>query len=215
MQEYAHDKDAIYLYQKPDDVFIDGRIEKHESHHMHNRALAKKACEAVLGTSKMSMIEDMMQTFQNLPYRQEKIAVWGHITVINDSTSTTPIALEVALRSHVDHPVILIMGGNSKSLPLHDLVLALKSPHIKNVYMMPGTLSDELSPHIHCHKEVDFEKLVQHAWKRCVELKEQCYLLFSPGATSFAQFKNEFDRGRRFTETISAIIKQCNAKDFI
>jgi UDP-N-acetylmuramoylalanine-D-glutamate ligase len=53
----------------------------------------------------------------------------------------------------------------------------------------------------------DFEQLVKTAIQHARELNTPCYLLFSPGATSFAQFKNEFERGARFNSLISDIIK--------
>jgi UDP-N-acetylmuramoylalanine-D-glutamate ligase len=40
------------------------------------------------------------------------------------------------------------------------------------------------------------------------KIDEPVYLLFSPGATSFAQFRNEFDRGEKFNAIVSDIMSK-------
>jgi UDP-N-acetylmuramoylalanine--D-glutamate ligase len=37
------------------------------------------------------------------------------------------------------------------------------------------------------------------------EAKEEDVILFSPGATSFNLFQNEFDRGRKFNEAVEKV----------
>ncbi len=71
---------------------------------------------------------------------------------------------------------------------------------------MPGTFTDQVREKVGGEVYEDFTQLVQRSLQSADELHQQCYLLFSPGATSFAQFKNEFDRGQAFDKAISAII---------
>jgi len=35
-----------------------------------------------------------------------------------------------------------------------------------------------------------------------IDIKNKKVIIFSPGASSFEKFKNEFDRGNRFTEFV-------------
>jgi len=208
MVEYEYDKNAIFQYQSNEQVFIDGRKIQSSSHHDHNAQCAKAACIALLGSSYSSSIDELLRMVPGLPMRQQVVGQIGDITIINDSTSTTPIALETALKTFTDKPIILIMGGNAKNLPYRGLISTIQSStHIRKIYCMPGSFSNEVIDHIHGVLIADFELLVRTAVQTARELNEPSYLLFSPGATSFAQFKNEFDRGTRFNTVISDIIK--------
>jgi UDP-N-acetylmuramoylalanine--D-glutamate ligase len=213
MSEYEHDKNAIALYQKAGDIYIDGRNILTANHHDHNKSCAKAACIAALGESSSDAIDLVMSSVSGLPMRQEIVGVFGNVTIINDSTSTTPIALQTALRSFCDKPVVLIMGGNAKNLPYTDLVTEIdKVSHIKKIFFMPGTFTEEIQSAIQGTLISDFEQLIKTAMQYSRDLNQPCYLLFSPGATSFAQFKNEFDRGTRFNLLTSDIIKQWTEK---
>ncbi len=213
MTEYEHDKKAIFQYQIKNDIFIDGRKFSLTDHHAYNKQCARAACTAFLGDSRRGEIDRIIETCKGLPMRQETIATAGNITVINDSTSTTPIALQTALKSFTDRPVILIMGGNAKNLPITDLVTDIRNAkQIVKIYLMPGTFTEEIKQHISGILVTDFDELVRSAVSYARGIDEPCYLLFSPAATSFAQFKNEFDRGNRFQALVSAIISEWTEK---
>ena len=49
------------------------------------------------------------------------------------------------------------------------------------------------------------EKAVEFAHNFANQLNKESYILFSPGATSFAMFKNEFDRGDKFNEYVKGL----------
>jgi UDP-N-acetylmuramoylalanine--D-glutamate ligase len=207
MSEYLHDKDAIFAYQKPGDVYIDGRELPPGSHHTQNRACARACCIAVLGERCGDDIEKQLNNFKSLPYRQQLIGTYHQVQIINDTTSTTPIALITALRTFIDKPIVLIMGGQAKNLPIDELVTEIRqNAQIRQVFHMPGTFTDQVREKVGGEVYEDFTQLVQRSLQSADELHQQCYLLFSPGATSFAQFKNEFDRGQAFDKAISAII---------
>lgn len=207
MSEYLHDKDAIFTYQKPGDVYIDGRELPPGSHDTQNRACARACCIAVLGEGCADDIEKQLNDFKGLPFRQQLIGTYHHVQIINDATSTTPIALITALRTFTDKPIVLIMGGQAKNLPIDELVAEIRqNTQIRQVFHMPGTFTDQVREKVGGKVYEDFTQLVQRSLQSADELHQECYLLFSPGATSFAQFKNEFDRGQAFDKAISAII---------
>ena len=52
------------------------------------------------------------------------------------------------------------------------------------------------------------ENMIKTTTMLADELKEECYLLFSPGATSFAMFNNEFHRGDEFNRLVMSIINK-------
>lgn len=207
MSEYLHDKDAIFTYQNSGDVYIDGREIAPGSHHEQNKHCARACCLAVLGASAAEDIERQLSAFKGLPYRQQLTNTYQNVQIINDTTSTTPIALMTALHTFINKPIVLVMGGQAKNLPIDDLVADIQqNKRIKKIFLMPGTFTDQIHERIGGELYEDFSSLVTRSLQAAVAVGEPCYLLFSPGATSFAQFKNEFDRGQAFDKEISAII---------
>ncbi len=228
MDEYWHDKTALFAYQKPEDILIvdeslKERIEKSSyqsalqwvtsykkdlsvpgSHNRSNAALA----EAVGRTLGMpdEHIEKMLYAFKGVPYRLQKIATVNEVDIYNDTTSTTPIALITAITAMKEQQyqhIVLIMGGNSKNLPFGDLVATIKSS-VDAVILLKGTFSDELLPQLPKKLVVgDIQTSLESAVSLAIDAAapKGC-ILFSPGATSFAMFKNEFDRGEQFNAAI-------------
>jgi len=52
---------------------------------------------------------------------------------------------------------------------------------------------------------LDLSTAVKESYKLAQLEKEEVYLLFSPGATSFAMFDNEFHRGREFNRIVQEL----------
>ncbi|MBI3619919.1 UDP-N-acetylmuramoyl-L-alanine--D-glutamate ligase [Candidatus Roizmanbacteria bacterium] len=154
--------------------------------------------------------------FGGLPFRQQKIREIGGVIFINDTTATTPIAAKAAIEAFAGWPTIAIMGGNSKNLPLGDLFPALSK--LQQLILLPGSFTDELVPFLETKRiayiKPVFKTLAQAsaaAFKEAKKLRsaapaQPVVVLFSPGATSFAQFKNEFDRGEIFNTIIAKLL---------
>lgn len=235
LDEYWSDKTAIYRYQTSKDILIADAtlkqsIEKDkptsqqilirgDEYHgslvlpgKHNRSNASLAYSVgkILGISE-AIIEKTLSKFTGLPFRQQKIAESNGVVFINDSTSTTPVALSAAIRTFGDQPVYLIAGGNSKHLPWEFVIRELQT--MKRIFWLRGTWTDEVYPLL-CEQNADLctkqyltlSEAVADAYKEAKQTGG--VVLFSPGATSFATFINEFDRARQFTAAVTHIIAE-------
>lgn len=161
---------------------------------------------------------NLIRNFKNLSYRCEKIAQIEKIEIYNDSTSTTPTACEKAIETFKGKDIILILGGNSKKLPFDNLVKVINQ-YVNKVIFLKGSFTDEICPFLDKNKIVNnipydsLEKAFKDAMHNNVRT-EQCsvptnsIILFSPAATSFSLFKNEFHRGEEFNKIVKSYAKK-------
>ena len=108
-----------------------------------------------------------------------------------------------------DRPVIMITGGTDKKLDFTALAPELKKA--KALFLLAGTGTDKLIPLLQAQHTPYFgpfdslDELLKALRETFSTVPEQTAVVFSPGATSFGMFKNEFDRGNRFKEAV----RQC------
>lgn len=152
------------------------------------------------------IIREGLKDFPGVEHRLEYVGEAKGVRFYNDSAATIPDATAEALKSF-SAPIILIMGGNDKNLDFSVLRSALGKP--LEVLLLKGTASDKIIPLL---KEEardwsgpfdSLEAVLSRGVQRLRETssqKEPGILLFSPGATSFGMFLNEFERGRKFKE---------------
>jgi len=79
----------------------------------------------------------------------------------------------------------------------------------KAVYFLEGDATDELRKFIK-HRDIlrsNYDDLTKLLKDLRLEVKMGDTVLFSPGATSFNLFQNEFDRGRKFNEALERVFK--------
>jgi UDP-N-acetylmuramoylalanine--D-glutamate ligase len=134
------------------------------------------------------------------------------IEIYNDTTATTPEALEVALKAlkarlSPNSSLILIAGGADKKL---DNNLAAK--HIIRyadfAFLLNGTGTDKIKDTV--------QSKVKEKMSVCLSLKEAVAkavsvakkgdtIILSPGFASFGMFKNEFDRGEQFVRLVKKL----------
>jgi UDP-N-acetylmuramoylalanine--D-glutamate ligase len=223
-QQYFADKANIYKWQRPGDHLIVGsklkipdcagvrakaadvpagwKLKLLGEHNRENLALAIIAAE--LAGVKPAVIKKVAQTFPGMPGRLEWRRTWRGIKIYNDTTSTTPDALEAGLKA-MGQKAILIMGGADKNLPLE--VLAARLPGLtKKVFMLPGTGTDKFKVQLtKAKKFAEVQSLKEGFQKALAEAKKGDVILFSPGFASFGLFKNEFDRGDQFNDLVAAL----------
>ena len=228
MDEYIEDKLQILANQKPEDWFItlDSTYQKFPlikkylrgqlrlvpdnyyqgkfefligDHNRHNASLALAVGEIMGFPSKK--VASIISQFPGLPFRLEFLGTLKKALFYNDTTSTTPIAGITALKAlskQFPHKEIhAVIGGNDKKLPYKDWAKAVNH-YSKHIYLLPGSFSERVVDSLDqtkLEKATDlpslFEQLLAH-------LNSKTIVLFSPSATSFATFKNEFDRGEQF-----------------
>jgi len=232
-KEYIYDKSAIYRYQKKGDYLVlpdnknyrlpglsqeptpgvvlpvDWRFKVPGEHNRENAALALKVGEIL--KIKKPVIKKALTSFAGVPFRLEKVAVRNGATFINDTTSTTPTAANIALKSFPKGKIILIAGGNSKNLPLEKFAKTTVK-RAKHLILLKGTGTKEFKKEIQkkftpaqgwiLGRFDDLKKAVKAAYKKA---QKGDVILFSPGFTSFAMWENEFERGKEFNKIISNI----------
>jgi UDP-N-acetylmuramoylalanine--D-glutamate ligase len=151
----------------------------------------------------LSGIVATLKTFEGVPDRQEIVREVDEILYINDTTATAPQAVVAALeRFGKDKSVVLIAGGMDKSLPYEAMAEAIKKD-AKHTVLLPGSASDllekALGGTVPLTKATDMHDAVQKAHALA---ERGDVVLLSPGAASFNQFQNEFDRGEKFREEV-------------
>jgi UDP-N-acetylmuramoylalanine--D-glutamate ligase len=173
-------------------------------HNQMNAALAVATVHQVLGERlDVKKVAQALQSFSGLPGRQELVGVVHGVKYINDTTSTMPDALITALRSFQDDSLVLIVGGNDKGLDYRPIKSVVTSCNLKKVILTPGTAGEKLKEVFGDVEEVESS---QEAFRRATEIAdEEDVVLFSPTATSFGEFRHEFDRGDAFTEYVGSI----------
>jgi len=176
-------------------------------HNKQNAVLAIAAAKE-LGVDDETII-DALRTFHGAPGRLEKVAT-KNIEVFNDATSTTPIALRVALetlspKAHDQNgKLILICGGAGKELSIEELPKILQQ-YADKIITIPGTGTDALTEALDSN-QVEYVRVgnIREAVIEAKALAEQNdIILFSPGFASFGEFKNEFDRNDQFLALVA------------
>lgn len=149
----------------------------------------------------------------------------------NDSCATVPEAAAAASQSF-GKSVILITGGTDKGLDLAPLVNVLlqkcqdKQPSstshfdqlnengiipVKAIYLLAGTATDKILPGLD-KSSIKYHGPFSNLQDLFTEAKSDFenhqkpdgneIVVFSPGATSFGMFTNEFDRGNKFMDGV-------------
>lgn len=161
-----------------------------------------------------STILQTLSGFSGVPFRMELIKTWQGVKIINDTTATGPDAAIQSIRTYPN--CILICGGMNKGMDYTEFAKVV-SENVKAVFFLEGDSSNEIlsllkrtstpgvEPQIHVHGPYnDLEKLLSDV-KEVV--KNRDVILFSPAATSFNLFQNEFDRGRKFNKAVQQVFQ--------
>ncbi len=138
--------------------------------------------------------------------REEIVFRAPRLTVVNDSTATTPDGTIAAIeRFSKEGEIFLICGGTDKELSFGELArLVKKRVPPSSLTLLNGSATKKLSaalarigykvsaPH------EDLDVCVREALTQSKRSRKRAIILFSPGAASFEKFKHEFERGERF-----------------
>lgn len=174
-------------------------------HNIRNVALATAVAENQ-GVSH-TIIAQAVQSFTGVPYRQQFIRRVKDIEFINDTTATTPVALQMALEAQ-NTPFVLITGGATKKLPFTPELLTLLRNVPQEIFWLQGSGTTELLDIMYpqqrprnLHLFTTLEEAVRKAYTFAQD-KKIPRIVFSPGFTSFEMFKNEFHRGDVFNDLV-------------
>ncbi len=174
----------------------------------HNKINLLFAAAAMYrGGMSPGFIGTALAEFRGIPHRMEKVAVINGTTWYNDSAATIPQATAAAVQS-IPAPSRLICGGTDKALQFDGFTEALKIPRM--IYLLSGTATDRMKTLLeaeHLRYRGPFNSLESVVTAVHTDSLPGESVLFSPGATSFGMFLNEFDRGDRYRDMVLQLKK--------
>ena len=151
-------------------------------------------------------IRSHLLTFKSLPNRLETVYVDNNIEIINDSKATNLESCKVAL-SCFDQ-VIWIAGGRRKQEDFKYLINSINN--IQAGFFIGESGDDFFSyfkGHFYCENSININTAIKKALK-FVKKNNKTTILFSPGCSSFDQFKNFEDRGEFFKNEINKQVQE-------
>jgi UDP-N-acetylmuramoylalanine--D-glutamate ligase len=176
--------------------------------HGARNALASLAA-AMLAGADSEAIASGLEAFRGVKDRMETVAEIDGVTFINDTTATAPIAVVAALDAlnHRSGKVHLLAGGADKRLDPSPMAEAA-ARHDTAVYLFAGTATPALEGVLRNHGVAPlgpFDGMVEAVAAARRNARPGDVILLSPGCASFGLFRDEFDRGDRFRETVNAL----------
>jgi UDP-N-acetylmuramoylalanine--D-glutamate ligase len=188
--------------------FIRLAVETHiELRGEHNRLNVLAACAIAhaAGFSPQDMLAGVTG-FRGVPHRLEFVRTWRGAHWYNDSIATAPERTIAAVRSF-SGPIILLLGGRDKNLPWEDLGELVRQ-RVDHVVIF-GEAAEKIQAAIgqrtlgsKPYSLVRVEKC-QEAVMAASRLAQPGFVvLFSPGGTSFDEFKDFEERGEKFKQWV-------------
>ncbi|HBK34105.1 TPA: UDP-N-acetylmuramoyl-L-alanine--D-glutamate ligase [Candidatus Uhrbacteria bacterium] len=172
----------------------------------HNvaNALAAILGAMVAGVS-LESIRQTLKTFTGLPGRQQKVFEKDGVVYVNDTSATSPEGVIAALKRFDDHPIILLAGGNTKGFTYEEMGEWIQKT-CKQVILFDGTgtqmIEDAMKGVVPVKRVSSMKEAVMFASESA---QSGDIVLLSPGGSSFALFKNEFDRGDQFNIAVAGL----------
>ena len=164
--------------------------------------------------------KEILQTWPGIAHRLQYFHSWNNYRFYNDSAATVPEAAAAATQAF-GKPVILLTGGTDKGLSLEKLaqVICKNSGAPEGtippagIYLLAGTATDKLLLELDKTNTAykgpfdSLEQMLETLKADCKGTLPQDFIpvVFSPGATSFGMFNNEFDRGEKFMKAVERI----------
>lgn len=158
-------------------------------------------------------ILNTLSNFNGIPFRMELIKVWNGVRIINDTAATSPESGIKAIQTFPN--CILICGGMNKKMDYTKYAEMIEK-YTKMVFFLEGDATDEILTLLKKRSRIpgvqiqtfgpynNLEKLLKDVRSKA---KYGDIILFSPSATSFNLFQNEFDRGRKFNIAVEKVFK--------
>jgi UDP-N-acetylmuramoylalanine--D-glutamate ligase len=204
----ADNTDGAFILESEGFIRINGSIEKvlPDNIHLqgeHNRLnLLYAAVVLRLSGISAKIILNGLKNFTGINHRMELVADKKNITWYNDSASTIPQATAAAMRG-AKKPFRLIAGGTDKKLDFNGTIDAFSLA--QSIYLLEGSATDRLIVLLN-NKNISFNGPYNSLKSAVKDVNRESIegemVIFSPGATSFGMFLNEFDRGDKFRQLV-------------
>ena len=142
-----------------------------------------------------------IETFPGLAHRQEFVRKIGKVTFVNDSKATNWDSAIKALQTYSS--IYWIAGGRVKEVE-ENFVIKLPS-EVKHAFLFgedAGVISEIIGSQVSFQIYDDLEGAVFAAYELSKKSRATAMVLFSPGCSSFDQFKNFEERGDMFRQMV-------------
>lgn len=189
-----------------------GEIRLRGRHNLAN-VVAATAIASSAGVPAPAM-RSAIADFTGVPHRLEIVGELDGILYCNDSIATAPERAIASLRSF-DQPIVLIVGGRNKKLPLEEWAAEIRR-RVKGLILM-GEAADAIEQVVReatngemprISRAGSMEKAVQDAR---LMARAGDVVLLAPGCTSFDMFKDFEARGEAFREAVRLLSRPASA----
>ncbi|MDR0993284.1 MAG: UDP-N-acetylmuramoyl-L-alanine--D-glutamate ligase [Verrucomicrobiota bacterium] len=194
--------DYIYLPSRVNGP--DRRSLSIEGSYFDNAVLGPNAAAVLAATDLAGLsprqVARVLQAFQPLPHRTQRIAVQGGVVFVDDSKATNLASLTASIRMQ-NGPVHLIAGGRSKEVDF-SVALPVLQENVRAVYLIGEAAADmgiAWGASVPCRICGTLERAVAKA-RRVAEAGE--VVLLAPGGTSYDQFGSYAERGEAFQKLV-------------
>jgi UDP-N-acetylmuramoylalanine--D-glutamate ligase len=182
----------------------------------HNWAnAAAAAAVARLGSVSAAAIAQAVEEFEGVPHRLEFVAHANDIDYYNDSIATTPQRTLAALHSF-SQPLVLLLGGREKHLPLDDMSReACRRCRAIIFFGEAGPLLEQAVQRAAAARPPDdrpqlvrVASLAEAVDASQVLARPGDVVLLSPACTSFDAYDNFEERGAHFRRLVLALAQE-------
>jgi UDP-N-acetylmuramoylalanine--D-glutamate ligase len=203
--EFLNQLKGQLIYFSNSDLPADFQPKLPGSHNRENMAAALKVAEKFEIDQQKAL--EIIASFSGVPFRMQLIKELSRIKIYNDTAATGPDAAIAAMKTLPRS--IVIAGGMNKNMDYTEYLKVLQE-NAKEVFFLEGDSTDIILSSLRAERSNlpihgpynNLETLLEEVKK---VTKHGDTILFSPGATSFNLFQNEFDRGRKFNEAVEKV----------
>ena len=195
---------TVRLDGRESTVMERGAVRLRGEHNLEN-VLAACAAAAICGLPVEAMAAAAAQ-FAGVEHRLESVRTLAGVEYVNDSIATTPERTLAGLRAF-DRPVVLLLGGRDKHLPLE--TLAREAHRRCRAVVLYGEAADLIDGALReaapsgdgpaLARARDFPEAVAKAREQALPGD---VVLLSPACTSYDVFANFEERGREFKRLV-------------
>ena len=175
---------------------------------LHNRENAVAALSVTESQgAKPDDLQAVLSTFRSLPFRLQDEGIHHGIRWVNDSLSTAPEAVAVALRALGSVVYTLIVGGYDRGYNPAPVIDAVMKSSVRILILIPdtGKVIAKYANNVVCDTDIiEVESLDGAVVLACKNTPIGKTCLFSPGAPSYNLYSSFEERGIHFRNLLSA-----------
>ncbi len=163
-----------------------------------------------LAGAEPAAIAEGIRTFPGVEHRIEFVAEVRGVKFYNDSKATNVDATLKAIAAF-DSPLLIILGGRDKGSPYAPLREPLQA-HTRAAYLIGEAaekIAADLDGAVPLVRAETLERAVAQAFEQA---KPGDTILLAPACSSFDQFENYEDRGRKFKQLVAELGKHHNGQ---